>query len=161
MKSFFHAKKLALGAIIAALYAALTLVSASFGLALGPIQVRISEALVILPVFTPSAIPGLFLGCLLANLISGAHAVDVIFGSVATLLGALGTYALRKKPLLALLPPIVANGVILPPIIYYVFGFPAGLPLLFVIFWVEEALSAGLLGWVLYRVLRKKKNLFL
>ncbi len=162
MKSFFNTKKMALGAIIAALYAALTLFSAAFGLALGPIQIRLSEAMVVLPMFTSAAVPGLFCGCFLANLISGAHVADVIFGALATLLGAIGTRFFRTKPLLALLSPIVANGLIIPPILYGIYGFyPGAFPLLLTVFLAGEVLSAGFLGWVLYGILRRKKNLFL
>ena len=84
-------KRLALltqGALIAALYTALTYLINYFGLANGAIQVRISEALTILPVFTPAAIPGLFIGCLLSNLLTGAAIWDIVFGSLASLLGA-------------------------------------------------------------------------
>ena len=83
-------------AMIAAIYVVLTYFISAFNLASGAIQVRISEALTILPYFTPAAIPGLFVGCLLANLLTGAAIYDVIFGSLATLLGAVGTYLLRK-----------------------------------------------------------------
>ncbi len=160
MKPFFRTKKLALGAIIAALYAALTYFSAAFGLAIGPFQFRLSEALVVLPMLTPAAVPGLFCGCLVANLLSGAHVMDVVFGSVASLLGALGTYAFRKKPLLALLSPIVANGVIIPPVIWFVYGFQGSFAWLLVLFFVEETVTAGGLGWLLYRALKTKEKLF-
>lgn len=86
-------------AMIAALYVVLTYITNLLGLASGTIQVRFSEALCILPVFTPAAIPGLFIGCLISNLITGGIIWDIIFGSIATLLGALGTYFLRKRSL--------------------------------------------------------------
>ena len=76
------------GAVIAALYVVLTMVFAP--ISFGPVQVRIAEALCILPMFTPAAIPGLFIGCLIANLIGGGIILDVIFGSIATLIGAVG-----------------------------------------------------------------------
>lgn len=85
--------------MIAALYVVLTYITNLLGLASGTIQVRFSEALCILPVFTPAAIPGLFIGCLISNLITGGIIWDIIFGSIATLLGALGTYFLRKRSL--------------------------------------------------------------
>ena len=84
-------------AMIAALYVVLTYITNLLGLASGTIQVRFSEALCILPVFTPAAIPGLFIGCLISNLITGGIIWDIIFGSIATLLGALGTYFLQKE----------------------------------------------------------------
>ena len=79
-------------AVIAAIYVVLTIFISAFNLASGAIQVRISEALTILPFFTPAAIPGLAIGCLLSNLLTGAAGYDVVFGSLATLLGAVGTY---------------------------------------------------------------------
>ena len=77
-------------AVIAALYVVLTYLAAAFNLSSGVIQVRFSEALTILPVFTPAAIPGLFVGCILANALTGAVVIDVICGSIATLIGAVG-----------------------------------------------------------------------
>lgn len=106
------------GAMIAAIYAVLTLLAASLGWAYGPVQFRFSEALTILPVFTPAAIPGLTLGCLLSNLGSQLGIVDWIFGTLATFLAAVLTYMLRNIrvndiPFLAPLPPIVCNAVII------------------------------------------------
>ena len=84
-------------AVIAALYVVLTLFANALGLANYSIQVRFSEALTILPYFTPAAIPGLFIGCLLSNMLTGAAVLDVIFGSIATLIGAIGTRLLRRS----------------------------------------------------------------
>ena len=98
------------GAVIAALYVVLTMLANALGLANYAIQVRFSEALTILPVFTPAAIPGLFLGCIISNTMTGCMLLDIIFGSLATLIGAFGTYLLRdKNKWLAPLPPIIAN----------------------------------------------------
>lgn len=109
-----HLYSLTLGAMIAALYVAFTYLSSIFGLASGVVQVRISEALCILPYFTAAAVPGLAVGCLVANLLF-ATPLDVIFGTLATLIGAVGTRLLRKQtPYLAPVPPIVANAVIIP-----------------------------------------------
>ena len=83
-------------AMIAALYVVLTFIANAFGLASGVIQVRLSEALTVLPFFTPAAVPGLYVGCLLANLLTGGCLLDILVGSLATLIGALGTRALRK-----------------------------------------------------------------
>ena len=107
-------------ALIAAIYVALTYLSSIAGLASGTIQVRISEALCILPVFTTAAIPGLWLGCFLANMLTGGIPVDVVCGSIATLIGAFFTYQLRNKNrFLAPLPPIIANTVIVPFVLRY------------------------------------------
>lgn len=102
---------LAQAAMIAAIYVVLTVLGAS--LAFGEVQIRFAEALTILPVFTPAAIPGLFIGCLLGNILGGAILPDIIFGSIATLIGAVFTRMLRNKSkYLAPLPPVVANTII-------------------------------------------------
>lgn len=117
MKTSKQIRMIALAAVIAALYAALTYAAAALNLAYGAVQFRFSEALTVLPALTPAAIPGLTLGCFLANLGSPLGVVDWVFGTLATLLATLGTYALRKVefrgvPWLAPLPPVIANGVI-------------------------------------------------
>lgn len=108
---------LALSAVIAALYAAATYLAASVNLAYGPVQFRFSEALTVLPAFTPAAVPGLAVGCFLANLTSPLGVVDWVFGTLATLLAAISTHMLRHirvkgLPVLAPLPPILFNAVI-------------------------------------------------
>ena len=117
------------GAVIAALYVVLTMLANALGLANYPIQVRFSEALTILPVFTPAAIPGLFLGCIISNTMTGCMLLDIIFGSLATLIGAFGTYLLRdKNKWLAPLPPIIANIIIVPFVLAYVYHLEGGIP---------------------------------
>lgn len=143
-------------AMIAALYVVLTELASLLGLASQPIQLRFSEALTILPFFTPAAIPGLFVGCLLANLLTGAVPLDVIFGSLATLLGALGTYALRKHSRwLAPLPPIAANTLIVPLILAFVYRFEGSLGYFFITVGLGEVLSCGFLGLLLLLTLQK------
>ena len=116
--------KLVTGGLIAALYVVLTVLAAQFNLASGAIQVRFSEALTIMPVFTAAAVPGLAVGCVLANLLTGCAAWDVIFGSLATLIGAVGTRLLKDKPLLAWIPPVLSNMVIIPIILIKVYAVP-------------------------------------
>ena len=143
-------------AIIAALYVVLTYVANALGLANGSVQVRFSEALTILPFFTPAAIPGLFVGCLLSNILTGCAIPDIIFGSIATLLGALGTYALRKKsPWLAPVAPIVANTVIVPFVLLYAYGVQP-LWLSFITVGAGEIISCGILGMLLLFALKKR-----
>lgn len=113
--------------VIAAIYVVLTVLAAGFDLASGAIQVRFSEMLTVLPFFTPAAIPGVTIGCLLANIVTGSSIFDIIFGTLATLLGALGTYALRRHRLLCTLPPVIANAVIIPFVLTYAYGIPGGL----------------------------------
>lgn len=141
-------------AMIAALYVALTLAFAP--LSFGQVQMRVSEALTILPVFTPAAIPGLFIGCLIANLTGGAMLVDVIAGSLATLAAAWCTYRLRRlHPLAFPLPPILANAVVVPFVLRYAYGVPLPIPFMMLTVGAGEAAAAGVLGLVLYAALRK------
>ena len=148
-------------AMIAAIYVVLTVFISAFNLASGAIQVRISEALTILPVFTPAAIPGLFLGCLISNLVTGCMPLDVVFGSLATLIGACGTYALRKHKWLAPLPPIVANTIIVPFVLRYVYLAEGTIPFFMLTVGIGEVISYYLLGSILHRVLdRYKEHIF-
>ena len=143
-------------ALIAAVYVILTYVTNLFGLANGAVQLRISEALTVLPYFTSSAVPGLFVGCLISNLVTGCTAVDVIFGSIATLLGAIGTRFLRRYKYLAPLPPIVANVAIIPLVLMYAAGVDLGWCYLALTIGAGEVLSCGLLGIPLLKSLEKK-----
>lgn len=143
------------GALIAAMYVALTFVANLFGLASGVIQVRLSEALTVLPMFTPAAVPGLFVGCILANIMTGCAVWDVVFGSIATLLGALGTYFIgRKCKYLAPVFPIASNAVIVPFVLQYVYGAEEMWLYLFATVGIGEIISCGILGMLLYRALR-------
>lgn len=144
-------------AVIAALYVVLTLISNLFGLSSGMIQLRLSEALTILPVFTFSAVPGLFIGCILANLVTGCALWDVIFGSIATLIGALGTYYLRKHLPIALLSPVVANMLIVPHILSIVYGLEESIWFLMLTVGLGELASCVLLGLLLYHIIKKRK----
>ena len=146
-------------AMIAAIYVVLTIFISAFHLASGAIQIRISEALTILPAFTPAAIPGLFLGCLISNLITGAMLPDIIFGSLATLLGALGTYFLRKYKWAIPIPPILANVLIIPWILSYVYGFPGSIFYFMLTVGIGEVISCGVLGLLLYNVLCRYRNI--
>lgn len=146
-------------ALIAALYVALTQVAALLGLSSGVIQIRFSEALTILPYFTPAAIPGLFVGCVLANFTTGAILWDVVFGSLATLLGAVVTYLLRKRSKwLAPIPPILSNTLIVPFVLTYAYGVPDGIPFLMLTVGVGEVLSCGVLGLALLKALEKYRT---
>jgi uncharacterized membrane protein len=151
---------IAQAAMIAAVYVVLTFVFAP--ISFGEIQVRISEALTILPVFTPAAVAGLFVGCLLGNMLSGAYLPDVIFGSLATLLGAIGTRALRNaSPFLAPLPPIIANALIVPFVLRYTYGVALPIPLMMLTVGVGEVISCGGLGLILYFTLGTRlKSIF-
>ncbi|MBQ8410002.1 MAG: QueT transporter family protein [Clostridia bacterium] len=105
-------------AIIAALYVVLTYLAMAFGLDKNAVQIRFSEALIVLAYFTPAAIPGLYVGCLLANILTGCAALDILLGPIATLIGAVGAYLIgrmkneRLSRYLCTIPNIVANVVI-------------------------------------------------
>ncbi len=143
-------------ALIAALYVVLTGVSAVFHLDRGIIQLRLSEALTILPLFTPAAIPGLFFGCALSNFLFGALPLDVIFGSIATLIGAYGTYYIgRVSKYLAPIPPIIANTIIVPLVLKYVYCFSGGIPYFALTVFIGELLSCGVLGLLLVKAMPK------
>ncbi|MCI9211147.1 MAG: QueT transporter family protein [Eubacterium sp.] len=144
--------------MIAALYVVLTLLANALGLANYAIQIRFSEALTILPFFTPSAIPGLTIGCLLSNLLTGCMPLDILFGSLATLLGAIGTYALRRFLWAAPIPPILANTLIVPFILAYVYQFDGSIPYFMLTVGIGELLSCGVLGMVLLGILMKYRN---
>ena len=143
--------KIANAGLIAALYVVLTYVAAAAGLASGVIQVRISEALTILPVFTTAAVPGLTVGCVLANLLTGCAAWDVVFGSLATLIGAVGTRMMRKTPQLAWIPPVVANVAIVPIVLMKVYGAEEAWWFLALTVGAGELISCGLLGLLVWR----------
>ncbi|MEG2349644.1 MAG: QueT transporter family protein [Hungatella sp.] len=143
-------------AAIAAIYVVLTMAFAP--ISFGPIQFRIAEVLCILPFFTPAAVPGLFLGCLLSNLLYGAVAMDVIFGSLATLIGAAGSYALRKKKWAVCLPPIAANTIIVPWVLRYAYGSPDIIPLMMLTVGIGEVLAVGVLGNALLIALERYKT---
>ena len=148
---------MAQAAMIAAAYVALTVVFAPFSFK--EIQVRIAEALTILPVFTPAAIPGLFIGCIIGNTLGGAVIPDIICGSLATLVGSFFTWKLRNaNPFLAPVPPIVANMLVVPFVLRYAYGVLLPIPLMMLTVGLGEIISCGVLGIILYYALRKHKE---
>lgn len=144
-------RNLAYGAMIAALYAVTTVLLAP--ISYGETQFRVAEALTLLPMMTPAAIPGLTVGCLLANLWGSASALDMIFGPIATLLAALGTRALRKQPVLAALCPVLSNGLIVGTVLSRALGLPIALTMGTVA--LGEAVVCLALGLPLYYALRR------
>ena len=157
-----HSKKirsLTLGAMIAATYVVLTYIANIFGLASGAIQIRISEALTILPYFTPAAIPGLFIGCILANLLTGCAVWDIVFGSIATLIGAVTASLLRNRSKwLAPVPNIISNSLIVPFVLIYVYGLKEAYYIHLISVFIGEIISGGVLGMILFFILEKHKN---
>ena len=161
-------------AMIAALYVVLTLLANALGLASQAIQVRFSEALTILPFFTPAAIPGLFLGCIISNILTDCMLLDVVFGSLATLIGAAGTYliahGLKKagapgffptdniRKWLCPIPPIVANMIIVPQVLMRVYMSEDSLLFLTITVGIGEIISCYVLGMILLFALNKRRD---
>ena len=144
-------------AVIAALYVVLVVIFNY--ISFGPIQFRVAEALTILPYFTPAAIPGLFIGCILANVIGGAVIWDIIFGSIATLIGAVFTYLLRKKSkFLAPLPLVLANTIIVPWVLKYAYGAEEMVWFMAVTVGIGEILACYVLGMILLFALNKVRR---
>ena len=149
-KSHLAILRVARGGVIAALYVALTYLAAALGLSSGVIQFRISEALCILPIFLPEAVPALAIGCLVANLLTGSLIGDVIFGALATLIGALGAYLLRRaNPVLATLPTVVANMVIVPFVLLFTYGLEGSYFFFMMTVALGEIVCATILGSIL------------
>ncbi|MBO5372782.1 MAG: QueT transporter family protein [Lachnospiraceae bacterium] len=145
-------------AMLAALYVVLTLFANGLGLANYAIQVRFSEALTILPYFTPAAIPGLTAGCLISNLLTGCMPLDVVFGTLATLLGAVGSYMLRKWKWAVPIPPIIANTLIVPFVLAYVYQFEGSIPYFMLTVGIGEIISCGVLGMIFMGILNKYRS---
>ena len=151
------------GAIVAALYVLLTAISAMLGLSSGVIQLRISEALCILPIFMPEATVGLFVGCLISNLItSGGVIWDIIFGSLATLIGAIGARLMRRLPeklhWMATLPTVVANAIIVPLVLIFAYGAEEAYWFILLTVTVGELGSALVGGTALYYLVKKNRK---
>ncbi len=147
-------------AVIAAMYIILTLLTNAFGLANGVIQVRISEALTVLPCVIPAAIPGLTVGCLLSNIMTGCIAIDIVCGTFATLIGAFLTYTLRKHKSLAPIPPIVSNTLIIPFVLSYAYHIPGSIPYFMLTVGIGEVISCGALGYLLLLGLKRIPKIY-
>lgn len=154
-----NTRYIAEGAMIAALYVILTYISMGMGLDKGVIQCRLSEALTVLPVLSGAAVPGLFIGCIISNLLTGCALWDVVLGSLATLIAAIVTTKLKKLPYLAPIPAIIANTIVVPPVLAYVYNVETALPLIALTVFIGEVISCGIFGTVLlYTVKRIRKR---
>ncbi len=152
-------KTLSRGAMIGALYVVLTLIANAFGLASGAIQVRLSEALTVLPIFFPEAIAGLSIGCLVSNIITGCALPDIIFGTLATLIGALGTRALKKHRALAILCPVISNSIIVPFVLKFAYGLGDAWYYLLCTVCIGEVISCVVLGSFVIKMTDKYYNI--
>lgn len=149
-------RQMVYGAAIAAIYVVLTMIFQP--ISFGPIQFRISEALCVLPYFTPAAVPGVFIGCLISNVLGGAVIMDVVFGSLATLIGAIGSRLLRENRYLVSLPPIVSNTLIIPWVLKYAYGAGDMIWFMMITVGIGEILAIGVLGQLLITALDKYKD---
>lgn len=148
-KSYFFTQ----AAMIAAIYVALTLIPVIKVISFGPIQCRIAEALNVLTFFTPAAIPGVTIGCLFSNIFGGAHILDIIFGTMATLIGALISYRIRNHKWLIPVPAIMSNTIIIPFILKAAYMEAAPIPFLMLTVGIGEVLAVGVLGMMLLNAL--------
>ena len=149
--------------LIAALYVVLTYIAQMMGLASGAIQVRFSETLAILPYFLGAAVPGLFVGCIIANILTSGNPFDIVFGSLATLAASIFTYGfgLRGWKWLAPIPAIVINAIVIPFVIRYGFGAPNSIPFLMLTVGAGQIISCGVLGYpLLYTLDWYRKAIF-
>ena len=159
--SYARTQFLVWSAAIATIYIVLTTIAAGFGIASGAIQVRFSEALTVLPFITPAAVPGLTIGCLVSNILTGCVLPDIIFGTLATFLGAVGSYALRKNRWLVSIPPIVSNTLIIPFVLTYAYHIPGGIPFFMLTVGAGEVISCLILGQILLTAILPIKNVIL
>jgi uncharacterized membrane protein len=150
-----HIRHLCEAALIAAIYVILTYLCAAVGMSSGAIQLRFSEALCILAIFTPAAVPGVALGCFMANLLTGCALWDIVFGTLASLIGMIGCRALKKYPYLAPVPYALANMIVIPFVVKLVYGAPEALPLIFLTVGIGEIISVFGFGIPLYLALKK------
>jgi len=144
------------GAAIAGIYIVLTMLFLQ--ISFGPVQFRISEALCVLPFFTPAAVPGLFIGCLLSNFLGGAAMLDVIFGSLATLIGAVGSRMLRRNRFMVSLPPILSNTMIIPWVLRYAYGSEDMIWFAMITVGIGEVLAIGVVGQLLLSALSRYRT---
>jgi len=151
--SLSSTKALSRGAIIAALYAATTLLLAP--ISYGEVQIRLSESLTLLPILLPEAVPALTIGCLLANILGGCTIFDIVFGTLATLLAAICTRCLRNHPRLASAMPVLFNGVIVGAVVHYAYAPVIPLPLCMLSVALGEAVACMLLGPIVLHAIER------
>jgi len=162
MKTRKKARYITSAAIIAATYVILTYITNLFGLASSAVQCRLSEALCVLPAFTPAAVPGLFIGCVLSNILTGGIIFDVIFGSLATLIGACFTRLLalgKASEYLYPVPAIISNTVIVPLVLKYAYALNGSVWYFVLTVGLGEIISCGVLGMMLYGALKNKSRI--
>ncbi|MCR5144042.1 MAG: QueT transporter family protein [Lachnospiraceae bacterium] len=145
-------------AMIAAIYVVMTYFINAFNLANGAIQIRLSEALCILPIFTPAAVPGLVIGCFISNTITSGVVADMIFGTLATLIGAVGTRMLKNTKFAFTLPPVISNMIIVPLILKYAYNMGDAWWFMAITVGIGEAVSVCVVGMFLKKILWKNRS---
>lgn len=143
-------------AIIAAIYVVLVILFQP--ISYGAIQFRIAEALTILPYFTLASIPGVALGCLISGIVTSANILDIVFGSLATLIAALWSYRLRRYKFLVPIPPILVNALIIPWVLRYAYHLPGSIPFLALSVGAGQIVAVGVIGLILLFALEKVKH---
>ncbi len=144
-------------ALIAAVYVLLTYLAWAMGLSSGAVQIRFSEALCVLPYFTAAAVPGVTVGCLLANILTGCALWDIVFGTAATLIGEVLARMLRKSKWLVPLPSVLSNMAIIPFVLMYAYGAEEAYPFLLLTVGIGEVISIYGIGMMLLFALKKRK----
>ena len=152
-----HVTTMVQAALIAAVYAILTLIFAP--ISYGPVQFRISEALTILPYFTSAAIPGVTVGCLISNILIGSPLPDIVFGTLATLIGAVFSRMLKKYKYLVCVPPVLSNSLIIPWVLKFAYGAEDMVPFMMLTVGAGEVLAVGVLGNILLLALERSRVL--
>ena len=155
MKYLRNTRFLVQASLIAAIYTALCMILHPISFGFAGIELRVSEALTLLPVITPAAVPGLFIGCLLSNLLGGATMLDVVFGSMTTLVAALITRLWRKRPALAELPPVLLNAVVIGALLRYAYGVAMPLWLCMLSIGLGQLAACYGIGLPLMRMMRR------
>jgi uncharacterized membrane protein len=144
-------------AMIAAIYTVLVLIFQP--ISFGPIQFRIAEILTVLPYFTPAAIPGVSIGCFLSAVLTGADVLDMIFGSLATLIAAILSYKFRRYKYLVPIPPIVVNALVIPWVLRYAYFAEESIPFMMLTVGTGEIIVVGIIGLAVLLILDKVKYL--
>ena len=154
-KNFLSIRFLAQAGLIAAIYTALCLVLHPISFGFGGVELRVSEALTLLPALMPSAVPGLLIGCLLANLMGGATLLDIVFGSLTTLVAAMLTRKFREKPLLAAFWPVILNALVIGALLRYAYGVPMPLWLCMLSIGAGQAIACYAIGLPVMRMMKR------
>ena len=154
-KNFLSIRFLAQAGLIAAIYTALCLVLHPISFGFGGVELRVSEALTLLPALMPSAVPGLFIGCLLANLMGGATLLDIVFGSLTTLVAAMLTRKFREKPLLAAFWPVILNALVIGALLRYAYGLAMPLWLCMLSIGAGQAIACYAIGLPVMRMMKR------